>query len=95
MFPEDAVFERVPQCTTGRVFVLRILSADMKAFFWMQEPKTDKDEQYLTTINRLINTPAGGFGEFSFGQPSAAGDIDSRDALAQDQLLQMFQSIPR
>jgi len=60
LFPEDAVFEPVPQCTTGRVFVLKIISADMKTFFWMQEPKTDKDEEYAATINRLINTPPGG-----------------------------------
>jgi 26S proteasome regulatory subunit N13 len=47
----------VPQCTTGRVFLLKILSADIMAFFWMQEPKTDKDDFYLSMVNRLINAP--------------------------------------
>jgi len=78
VFPEDAVFEKVPECKTGRVFLLKILSAEIKAFFWMQEPKEDKDEYYLKAVNRLINSSMESFGDFG-------GDANP------GQLYQMFQ----
>jgi hypothetical protein len=78
VFPEDAVFEKVPQCTTGRVFLLKILSAEIKAFFWMQEPKDDKDEIYLKAVNKMINSSMEGFTDF--GQDAN-----------REQIYQMFQ----
>lgn len=76
----------MPQCTTGRVFVLKIHSADMKVFFWMQEPKSDKDDEYVATINRLIN-------HTGFEQDFGAGEMTGTQALGQDDLLQMFRNI--
>ncbi|KAK6308255.1 hypothetical protein J4Q44_G00215260 [Coregonus suidteri] len=43
IFPDDCEFKRVNQCTTGRVFVLKLKAGSKRLFFWMQEPKT-KDE---------------------------------------------------
>jgi len=57
VFPQDADFKHVPQCTTGRVYVLHFTSSQRKLFFWLQEPKTDKDEENCTKINSYINNP--------------------------------------
>ena len=36
IFPEDCEYVKVPQCTTGRVFLLKFKSSNKKIFFWMQ-----------------------------------------------------------
>merc|ERR1719265_358564 len=50
----DAYLERIEKCTTGRVYLLRFTSSDKKMFFWMQEPKTDKDDELVKTFNETI-----------------------------------------
>ncbi|CAG0918661.1 unnamed protein product [Notodromas monacha] len=57
IFPEDCEYKAVPQCKTGRVFVLKFTSSSRKQFFWMQEPKTDKDEEFSAKVNEYLNTP--------------------------------------
>ena len=44
LFPDEAEFVAVPQCTTGRVFVLKFKANDNRRFFWMQEPDKNKDK---------------------------------------------------
>lgn len=58
----DAYLERIEKCTTGRVFLLRFTSSEKKMFFWMQEPKTDKDAEIMKTFNEAIgaNIPVKG-----------------------------------
>uniref|UniRef100_A0A8D3DYK4 Pru domain-containing protein n=1 Tax=Scophthalmus maximus TaxID=52904 RepID=A0A8D3DYK4_SCOMX len=46
IFPDDCEFKRVSQCTTGRVYVLKFKAGSKRLFFWMQEPKTEKDEEF-------------------------------------------------
>ena len=58
LFPEEAEWLRVAQCTTGRVFVLKFKTSSQRLFFWMQEPKTDRDEEWTKKINEIINNPA-------------------------------------
>ena len=73
IFPDDAEFVRVPQCTTGRVFVLKFKTSPRRLFFWSQEPKDDKDEEYVTKINEYINNPPaarGGGGGHGMLSPS-------------------------
>jgi hypothetical protein len=60
IFPGDAVFKRVKQCTTGRVYLLEWKTSDRRLFFWMQEPSDEKDEEYCTKINHTINNPPQG-----------------------------------
>lgn len=36
IFPDDCEFKRVPQCTTGRVYVLKFKAGSKRLFFWMQ-----------------------------------------------------------
>merc|ERR1712004_23870 len=57
IFPDDIEFKRVSQCTTGRVFLLRFKTSNRKFFFWMQEPKTDKDEEHCKKVNECLNNP--------------------------------------
>ncbi|XP_041712375.1 proteasomal ubiquitin receptor ADRM1 [Coregonus clupeaformis] len=57
IFPDDCEFKRVNQCSTGRVFVLKFKAGSKRLFFWMQEPKTDKDEEYCRKVNEYLNNP--------------------------------------
>merc|ERR1719266_470809 len=57
IFPDDVEFKKVAQCTTGRVFILKFKSTTRKLFFWMQEPKDDKDEEFCKKVNDFLNNP--------------------------------------
>ena len=57
IFPDDSEFKKVEQCTTGRVYVLKFKSSSRKFFFWIQEPKTDKDEENCKKIVEMLNNP--------------------------------------
>ena len=44
---------KVPQCTTGRVFLLKFKdSSSRKFFYWMQEPSEEKDEEIFKKVRR-------------------------------------------
>lgn len=63
IFPDEIEFKKVTQNTTGRVYILKWRSNARKLFFWMQEPKDDKDEEWCKKINDLLNhPPTPGFG---------------------------------
>jgi len=57
IFPDDIEFKKLPQCTTGRAFILKFKSSTRKFFFWMQEPKEDNDEEHCKKVNELLNNP--------------------------------------
>ncbi|XP_030589437.1 proteasomal ubiquitin receptor ADRM1 isoform X1 [Archocentrus centrarchus] len=77
IFPDDCEFKRVSQCTTGRVYVLKFKAGSKRLFFWMQEPKTDKDDEYCRKVNEFLNNPpipgASGSGGGSGHELSALG----------------------
>ncbi|KAF9437338.1 hypothetical protein BGZ76_001163 [Entomortierella beljakovae] len=55
LFPEDAELVPVPQCTTGRVVMLRFKSSSQKLFFWLQDKDTSNDQHIMQQVNDLIN----------------------------------------
>lgn len=57
LFPDDNEFKRVKECKTGRVYVLKMKSSGKKMFFWMQENKIDRDEEFCKKINDMLNNP--------------------------------------
>ena len=74
IFPDDIEFKCVSQCTTGRAYILKFKSSSRKFFFWMQEPKTDKDEEFCKKVNESLNNPpAPGSGGNSGGAATMAG----------------------
>jgi hypothetical protein len=58
IFPGDAEIKPITQCKTGRVILLKFKENNRKYFYWLQEPKDDKDEEYVkkVSINPLIYT---------------------------------------
>lgn len=57
LFEGSATFERVPQCTTGRVYVLKFVGSSRRMFFWIQEPSEAKDAENCAKLNELMANP--------------------------------------
>lgn len=100
IFPDDCEFKRIEACKTGRVFLLKFKSSSRKLFFWLQEPKTDKDEEWGRRVNEIMNNPPSMNNSSSSGRGSSgsggAGGTDSGDLqymlnnMSQQQLMQLF-----
>uniref|UniRef100_A0A0V0G5K1 Proteasomal ubiquitin receptor ADRM1 homolog n=2 Tax=Triatoma TaxID=30075 RepID=A0A0V0G5K1_TRIDM len=90
IFPDDVEFKRVPQCTTGRVYILKFKSSSRKFFFWIQEPKTDKDEDNCRKVNEVLNNPPS-LGSQRSGGVTPDGDLQNLlSNMSQQQLMQLF-----
>ncbi|XP_046860321.1 proteasomal ubiquitin receptor ADRM1-like isoform X2 [Xenia sp. Carnegie-2017] len=98
IFPDDVEYKPVKQCKTGRVFILKFKISSRKLFFWMQEPKSNKDEELMKKVNDFLNNPpapgsSGGglrhLGDQLIGDASLQGLIGNLD---QQQLLQLLGS---
>jgi hypothetical protein len=57
IFPGDAEIKPITQCKTGRVILLKFKENNRKYFYWLQEPKDDKDEEYVKKVNNFIDNP--------------------------------------
>uniref|UniRef100_A0A6B2E6Y5 Proteasomal ubiquitin receptor ADRM1 homolog n=1 Tax=Phlebotomus kandelakii TaxID=1109342 RepID=A0A6B2E6Y5_9DIPT len=89
IFPDDCEFKKIDQCTSGRVYLLKFKSNSRKLFFWMQETKTDKDDEWCRRINDVMNNPPTNI-------PSSGRGADNSDLqymlnnMSQQQLMQLF-----
>ncbi|XP_075897963.1 proteasomal ubiquitin receptor ADRM1-like [Nelusetta ayraudi] len=98
IFPDDCEFKRVNQCTTGRVFVLKFKAGSKRLFFWMQEPKTDKDEENCRKVNEYLNNPpmpgtlgSGGSGGHDLSALGGEGGLQSLlGNMSHNQLMQLI-----
>jgi len=102
IFPDDIEFKYVSQCTTGRVYVLKFKSSSRKLFFWVQEPKSDKDEDNCKKVNDFLNnppTPGSSRGGGGSGLPSDLSNLGEQDlqqllgGMNQQQLMQLLGGI--
>lgn len=101
IFPDDVEYKHVAQCTTGRVFLLKFKSNNRKLFFWMQEPKADKDEELCRKLNDYFNNPpapgssrsAPGLGGLQAELAGLSGDSDLQSLIRnmdQNQLMHLL-----
>lgn len=57
IFPDEAEFSKVTQCTTGRVYLLRFKTSNERHFYWMQSKNEDKDQELVERVSELIRDP--------------------------------------
>jgi Na+-transporting methylmalonyl-CoA/oxaloacetate decarboxylase gamma subunit len=68
LFPGDAEVFMLPRPpATGRCFAMRFKSSNGIHFFWLQDPKEDKDEQLMKDMNKHL-----GNAEASTSEPAPA-----------------------
>uniref|UniRef100_A0A182QCF4 Proteasomal ubiquitin receptor ADRM1 homolog n=1 Tax=Anopheles farauti TaxID=69004 RepID=A0A182QCF4_9DIPT len=93
LFPDDCEFKKIDYVKNGRVFVLKFKSSSRRLFFWMQEPKTDRDDEWCRRINEVINNPPSGN---NIGSGGRNGGNDNGDLqymlnnMSQQQIMQLF-----
>ncbi|XP_041769602.1 proteasomal ubiquitin receptor ADRM1 homolog [Anopheles merus] len=93
LFPDDCEFKKIDYVKNGRVYVLKFKSSSRRLFFWMQEPKTDRDDEWCRRINEVINNPPSGN---SIGSGGRNGGNDNGDLqymlnnMSQQQIMQLF-----
>lgn len=90
IFPDDCEFKHVSLCKTGRVYLLRFKSSSRKFFFWLQDLKTDKDDEHCRKINEVLNNPPT-LGSQRSGSTNPEGDLQNLlNNMSQQQLMQLF-----
>ncbi|KAG0693090.1 adhesion regulating molecule [Suillus ampliporus] len=101
LFPGDAKFEKVPQSSWGRTYVLKFESSDQKHFFWLQDSSTRRDEEFVTNLNRTLADPdiiaiwdARNVDPASEASTSAAGASTSQPSMAQQNTPAVSASTP-
>uniref|UniRef100_A0A182P5Z2 Proteasomal ubiquitin receptor ADRM1 homolog n=1 Tax=Anopheles epiroticus TaxID=199890 RepID=A0A182P5Z2_9DIPT len=93
LFPDDCEFKKIDYVKNGRVFVLKFKSSSRRLFFWMQEPKTDRDDEWCRRINEVINNPPSGNSIGSGGRNSGNDNGDLQymlNNMSQQQIMQLF-----
>ena len=105
IFPDDIEFKKVTSApASARVYLLKFMSSNKRMFFWMQDPKDDKDEENCKKVNEFLNNPPApgsnrGAGSGSGGSGAAGIDLNNLgdselqsllNNMSQQQLMQLF-----
>jgi len=91
--PTDATVEKVPECKSGRVFLIRMRSSNRMLFFWMQEPKEEKDDELIEKMKTAFATSRSGGSGGLMGAAAgsgAAGATGGGGAVGMEQAIQQF-----
>ncbi|CAO0795674.1 unnamed protein product [Mucor circinelloides] len=75
IFPDEAEFRQITQCTTGRVYLLQFKTSNERHFYWMQSKTDDKDKEIVERVNELIRDPDANM--------NAASDLDESSSHAE------------
>jgi hypothetical protein len=105
VFPDDCEYKKVTQCKEGsRVFLLKFKASARKLFFWMQEPKSDSDDDFVWKVNDALNNPGGSSGSNGARGGSGSGNVTPTpsdremqallSSMSQSQLMQLIGGIP-
>lgn len=70
----------VPECETGRVYLLKFKSSSQKLFFWMQNANDEKDKENVDRVNKLINDLQSALNDQHGRSGRAGGDDDDSTA---------------
>jgi len=98
VFPDDCEYKKVTQCKEGsRVYLLKFKTSARKLFFWMQEPKTEGDDDLVWKVNESLNNPGGASSNGRAGQSGSATPTPSESEMqaliqnmSQSQLMQLI-----
>jgi 26S proteasome regulatory subunit N13 len=81
LFPGDAEWKHIKQCTTGRAYALTFKSSGQKLMFWLQTPGADDDIATLTADDKAISESISKIlDEESMMEEDANEDIELADA---------------
>ncbi|CAO3631372.1 unnamed protein product [Cunninghamella echinulata] len=104
IFPDEAEMVRVPECTTGRVILLKFKSSNERQFYWMQKLDDSEDDDMIQRVNHLINNPSALDDNMELDSPDQSIDMDLMQRLmgaseqgnfTEDSLRELFQQSNR
>jgi len=99
LFPESAQWKKIENApANSRCYVLKLHHSNTKHFFWLQEEKSDRDEEISNTINAKISSSqlndAMDISDTTHAATSAAGAASrSQLQLDQQQFLNILQQV--
>ncbi|CAO3598070.1 unnamed protein product [Absidia cylindrospora] len=102
IFPDEAELLPVPECTTGRVIVLKYKTSSQRLFYWMQKRDDDMDDSVIKRVNQLINDPSSVLDDSQMDMDSSDHSIEmelmqrlmgsaGQGNLTEENLLELFQ----
>lgn len=88
--PNDVTVEKIPECKTGRVLLVRMRSSARKLFFWIQEPEEKKDTEIIEKLTKAFSGASSGAGGMSGGIPGLGGASAGAGGGDMQQAIQQF-----
>ncbi|CAI5444232.1 unnamed protein product [Caenorhabditis angaria] len=73
IFPDDAEFKAVKECTDGKVYMLKFKSSKDMKLYWLQDGSVDADKDLVKRVNDALNKPP-------TSRPARGGNVSERSA---------------